>query len=78
MPPQVHRPVQSHFTLDVNYPQDGKQSTREAYGKALAALSKSDANHQIVAVDGDTKNSTFAITYKQAVETNFVECFIAE
>jgi transketolase len=57
---------------------DAKISTRKAYGKALVGLSKSDTNRSIVALDGDTKNSTFAITYKEAVPSNFVECFIAE
>ncbi|CAD8099283.1 unnamed protein product [Paramecium primaurelia] len=78
VPTQIEKPQQSHFTLEVNYAVDGKQSTREAYGKALVGLSKTDANQQIVAVDGDTKNSTFSIKYKEAVPTNFVECFIAE
>jgi transketolase len=31
-----------------------------------------------VAVDGDVKNSTFSITFKEAFPDNFVECFIAE
>ena len=29
-------------------------------------------------VDGDTKNSTFALTYKKEFPDRFVECFIAE
>ena len=29
-------------------------------------------------VDGDTKNSTFALTYKKEFPERFVECFIAE
>ena len=33
---------------------------------------------RIVALDGDTKNSTFAITYKNCCPERFVECFIAE
>lgn len=61
-----------------NFKPDQKMSTRKAYGTALVSLSKTDANRQIVALDGDTKNSTFSITYKEAVPTNFVECFIAE
>lgn len=53
-------------------------ATRRAYGTGLVALSKSDDKKQIVAIDGDTKNSTFSLLYKQAVPTNFVECYIAE
>lgn len=29
-------------------------------------------------MDGDTKNSTFAITLKEAFPESFIECFIAE
>lgn len=31
-----------------------------------------------MAVDGDTKNSTFSLTFKKAHHEKFVECFIAE
>jgi transketolase len=55
-----------------------KVATRRSYGNALVSLSKSDAHKQIVALDGDTKNSTFSLLYKNAVPSNFVECFIAE
>ena len=33
---------------------------------------------RIVALDGDTKNSTFSLTYKKAFPDRYVECFIAE
>ena len=36
----------------------GKLATRRAYGHALRALGR--ANPNIVALDGDTKNSTFS------------------
>lgn len=47
-----------------------------AYGNGLKNLGKS--YDRIKGVDGDTKNSTFAITYKTAFPDRFVECFIAE
>ena len=32
----------------------------------------------MIALDGDTKNSTFSLTYKKAYNDRYVECFIAE
>lgn len=51
-------------------------ATREAYGEALARLG--DANPLIVAVDGDTKNSTYSEKFMKAHEGRFFELFIAE
>lgn len=51
-------------------------ATRQAYGNALAKLGQ--ANQRVVAMDGDTKNSTFAQTFKDACPDRYVECFIAE
>ncbi len=46
------------------------------YGDALVKLGKNYS--RIVALDGDTKNSTFSLTYKKAFDERYVECFIAE
>ncbi|MFA0776695.1 MAG: hypothetical protein PVTTEEND_000409, partial [Candidatus Fervidibacter sp.] len=51
-------------------------ATREAYGDGLVALGK--VNPQIVALDGDVKNSTFSEKFMAAFPERFVECFIAE
>jgi transketolase len=51
-------------------------ATREAYGTALAALARSCP--QVVALDGDTKNSTFSERFKEAAPERFVEGYIAE
>jgi transketolase len=51
-------------------------ATREAYGDALARLG--DANPLVVAVDGDTKNSTYSEKFMKAHEGRFFELFIAE
>ncbi|NP_001229589.1 transketolase [Strongylocentrotus purpuratus] len=59
-----------------SYKTGDKVATRVAYGTALVKLGNSIPN--VVALDGDTKNSTFAITYKNAFPDRFVECFIAE
>ncbi|XP_072181825.1 transketolase-like protein 2 isoform X2 [Diadema setosum] len=59
-----------------NYELGVKVATRVAYGTALVKLGKT--NSHVIALDGDTKNSTYAITYKKAFTDRFVECFIAE
>ncbi len=60
-----------------NYPKDGPQvATREAYGAALLKLGQ--VNPAVVALDGDTKNSTFADKFAKAFPDRFTEGFIAE
>jgi transketolase len=51
-------------------------ATREAYGDALARLG--DTNPLVVALDGDTKNSTYSEKFMKAHEGRFFESFIAE
>jgi transketolase len=51
-------------------------ATREAYGEALARLG--DDNPLVVALDGDTKNSTYSEKFMKAHEGRFFESFIAE
>ena len=51
-------------------------STREAFGNALARIGESD--HRIVAMDGDTKNSTYSEKFLKRFPDRFTECFIAE
>ena len=53
-----------------------KIATREAYGDALARLG--DENPLVVAVDGDTKNSTYSEKFLKAHDGRFFELFIAE
>ncbi|XP_065066977.1 transketolase-like protein 2 [Rhopilema esculentum] len=53
-----------------------KVATRNAYGNALAKLGNS--SKRVIALDGDTKNSTFAITFQKAHPDRFIECYIAE
>lgn len=56
----------------------GKFATRKAYGVALRALGH--ANPNVVALDADVKNSTFAIDFynDEALKDRFFECRIAE
>jgi transketolase len=56
---------------------DGEQiATREAYGIALRKLGA--VNPQVVAVDGDVKNSTFSETLEKAYSDRLIEGYIAE
>ncbi|XP_077981165.1 transketolase-like isoform X2 [Glandiceps talaboti] len=58
------------------YDKDAKVATRVAYGTALVKLGKN--NERVIALDGDTKNSTFSETYKKAFPDRYIECYIAE
>lgn len=51
-------------------------ATREAYGTALAKLGA--VNPAVVAIDGDTKNSTYAERFAVAHPGRYLEAFIAE
>ncbi len=51
-------------------------ATREAYGNALLRIGGADS--RVVAMDGDTKNSTFAEKFAKRFHDRFAECFIAE
>jgi transketolase len=53
-----------------------KVATRKAYGDALAALGS--ARPDVVALDGEVSNSTFADTFAKAHPDRFFEMFIAE
>ncbi|HXG20012.1 MAG TPA: transketolase [Methylomirabilota bacterium] len=53
-----------------------KVATRSAYGTALAKLGAVDP--RVVALDGDTKNSTFAEKFLATHKDRYFECFIAE
>jgi transketolase len=55
---------------------DEKVSTRKAYGEALAALGTERGD--VVVLDGEVSNSTYAELFKNAHPDRFVEMFIAE
>ena len=59
-----------------NYKLGDNAAVRKAYGVALAKLG--DSCSLITTFDADTKNSTFAQTYKDKYPNRHVECFIAE
>lgn len=51
-------------------------ATRLAYGVALAKIGAN--NGRVIALDGDTKNSTYSDKMKAAFPERYIECFIAE
>lgn len=67
-PPQSFPPL--------NYEKGKAVATREAYGNALARVGEVVPN--LVAMDGDTKNSTYSEKFMKKFPDRFFECFIAE
>jgi transketolase len=53
-----------------------KVATREAYGNGLVRMGQIDA--RLVALDGDTKNSTYSEKFLKKFPSRFFESFIAE
>lgn len=51
-------------------------ATRLAYGTALAKIATN--NSRVIALDGDTKNSTYSDKLKAVFPERYIECFIAE
>lgn len=58
------------------YGSDEEVATRGGYGTGLAKLGA--ANPDVVALDGDTKNSTYAEQFMERFPERFFEMFIAE
>src|SRR6185436_4071412 len=62
--------------VEPRYERGKEVTTREAYGSALAQLGRTSP--QVVAIDGDTKNSTFAERFKEVAPERYSEGYIAE
>src|SRR6185436_21127462 len=62
--------------VEPRYERGKEVTTREAYGSALAQLGRTSP--QVVAIDGDTKNSTFAERFKEVAPERYAEGYIAE
>ncbi|HXF09296.1 MAG TPA: transketolase, partial [Desulfuromonadaceae bacterium] len=60
----------------INYKLGDNIATREAYGAALVRIGEAD--QRVVAMDGDTKNSTYAEKFFKKFPDRSTECFIAE
>src|SRR5690606_38043337 len=79
--PKPNRPVEPpkkapEQVPPTTYKLGDKVATREAYGAALVRIGEVDS--RIVAVDGDTKNSTYSDKFAKKFPDRFTECFIAE
>ncbi len=81
-PPQIETTTNPPLRVKVKgmdppaYEKGEKVATRQAYGTALAKLGK--VCKPLVVLDGDVKNSTFALTFAKEFPNQFVECYIAE
>ncbi|HSY43330.1 MAG TPA: transketolase [Candidatus Acidoferrum sp.] len=60
----------------ISYKVGDSVATREAYGNALLRIGEVDK--RIVALDGDTKNSTYAEKFIKKEPSRGIECYIAE
>jgi transketolase len=60
----------------ISYTMGDKVATREAFGNALLRMGGVD--ERIVALDGDTKNSTYSDKFLKKFPDRFTECYIAE
>jgi len=60
----------------ISYKLGDSIATREAYGTALLRIGEADP--RVVALDGDTKNSTFADKFFKKFPDRSIECYIAE
>src|SRR5262245_46372197 len=60
----------------ISYKPGDMVATREAFGNALLRIGQAD--QRVVAMDGDTKNSTFSEKFYKRFPNRSVECFIAE
>lgn len=65
-----------HLATPPEYKLGETVATRLAYGTALAKIAVN--NSHVIALDGDTKNSTFSDKLKKAFPERYIECFIAE
>ena len=74
--PSPARPSGGSLEITPAYTLGQEVATREAYGTALAKLALSCPD--VVAIDADTKNSTFAERLKEAAPARFAEGYIAE
>ena len=81
---QVAKPERSGRAFEIERGEPGlpryevgeEVATRKAYGEALAALGK--ARGDVVAMDGEVSNSTFAEIFRDAEPERYFEMFIAE
>ncbi|HRN78193.1 MAG TPA: transketolase [Candidatus Dependentiae bacterium] len=77
--PKQEKPLEQKKAAKMPTPSyriEEKIPTRKAYGQALAVLGT--VNQNVVSLDGDVKNSTYAELFEAVHPKRFIECFIAE
>ncbi|MFH1316338.1 MAG: transketolase [Candidatus Woesearchaeota archaeon] len=62
--------------IKLNYILGDQVATRQAYGYALTKLANN--NNTIIALDGETSNSTHSEELRKSDKSRYIECFIAE
>ena len=76
-PNPINKQISTATTCEPpEYASDEKVATRGGYGTGLAKIGT--ANPNVVALDGDTKNSTYAEQFMTLHPNRFFEMFIAE
>jgi transketolase len=78
-PPEDLKPkeqIPQQLSKKIDYPIDKPVPTRKAYGNGLARIFPQFPN--IVSLDGEVSNSTYAETFKEAYPERFFEMYIAE
>jgi transketolase len=76
-PDSAERPEPTRDEPDLpRYDVGDEVATRKAYGEALAALGT--AREDVVGLDGEVSNSTFAEIFRNAVPDRYFEMYIAE
>ncbi len=78
--PPEYKPQQQQLTekfkKSLIHPQSNQLATRHAYGNALAKLGAE--NLEVVSLDAEVSNSTYAEVFKQIFPERFFEMYIAE
>lgn len=75
-PKSKHVQAKVVIPKDIDWKKREFISTREAYGKALAKLVELNSN--VMVLDAEVGNSTYALEAKKVRDKNFIECFVAE
>ncbi|MCL4361839.1 transketolase [Candidatus Dependentiae bacterium] len=76
---KMEKITQKTKEIDIRWPKEmikEETPTRKAYGIALKEIGK--VNENIVSLDGDVKNSTFAEIFEKEFPKRFFQCFVAE
>ena len=71
------KPKPVSFTLPISmYKKESLVAPRKAFGETLAVIGKKITN--VISLDAEVKNSTFAQTFEEQFPERFFQCFIAE